>query len=188
MIRTPAGDTLRVVLGRLTVNRFSGAITGAFVTGVLNSSSVTTVLVVGFHLVLNRVLPPLLQTEAARRNRDVPVLLAVVTAVGAAWVSYRLGFSPVLGAFIAGLLLGESRFATQIRADVAPLQVLFVTGTDFGTQRGPFISPDAYRDLYKPVQEGNGDPKAYERRTVDWWPRKGVDIICDEARRVYSEA
>ncbi len=28
--------------------------------------------------------------------------------------------------------------------------VVFTTGTDFGTQRGPFISPDAYRDLYMP--------------------------------------
>lgn len=26
----------------------------------------------------------------------------------------------------------------------------FVTGTDFGSQHGPFISPKAYRDLYKP--------------------------------------
>jgi len=36
------------VLSRLTKNRFMGALTGAFVTAVLNSSSVTTVLVVGF--------------------------------------------------------------------------------------------------------------------------------------------
>ena len=27
---------------------------------------------------------------------------------------------------------------------------VFVTGTDFGAQNGPFISPKAYRDLYKP--------------------------------------
>jgi len=27
---------------------------------------------------------------------------------------------------------------------------VFVTGTDFGSQHGPFISPRAYRDLYKP--------------------------------------
>jgi len=27
---------------------------------------------------------------------------------------------------------------------------IFITGTDFGTQSGPFISPAAYRDLYKP--------------------------------------
>jgi hypothetical protein len=28
--------------------------------------------------------------------------------------------------------------------------VAFITGTDFGTQNGPFISPKAYRDLFKP--------------------------------------
>jgi phosphate:Na+ symporter len=47
-LKQAAGQTLRVVLQRLTTNRLSGALTGALVTGVLNSSSVTTVLVVGF--------------------------------------------------------------------------------------------------------------------------------------------
>jgi hypothetical protein len=35
---------------------------------------------------------------------------------------------------------------------------IFVTGTDFGAQHGPFISPDAYRKLYKP----------FHRRVNDW--------------------
>jgi len=35
---------------------------------------------------------------------------------------------------------------------------VFVTGTDFGTQRGPFISPQAYRDLYQP----------FHKRANDW--------------------
>jgi phosphate:Na+ symporter len=43
-----AGQTMKTVLARLTTNRFKGALTGAFVTGVLNSSTVTTLLVVGF--------------------------------------------------------------------------------------------------------------------------------------------
>ena len=43
-----AGQTLKKVLARLTTNRFKGALTGAFVTGVLNSSTVTTLLVVSF--------------------------------------------------------------------------------------------------------------------------------------------
>ncbi|NOC43900.1 MULTISPECIES: Na/Pi cotransporter family protein [unclassified Ruegeria] len=47
-LKKAAGNTLRDVLQKLTVNRFMGAATGAFVTGILNSSSVTTVLVVGF--------------------------------------------------------------------------------------------------------------------------------------------
>lgn len=47
-LQSAAGDKLKTVLSGLTRNRFLGAITGAFVTAVLNSSSVTTVLVVGF--------------------------------------------------------------------------------------------------------------------------------------------
>jgi len=47
-LKAAAGDTLKDVLARLTRNRIMGAVTGAFVTAVLNSSSVTTVLVVGF--------------------------------------------------------------------------------------------------------------------------------------------
>ena len=47
-LKAAAGDSLKNVLAKLTTNRFSGALTGAFVTAVLNSSSVTTVLVVGF--------------------------------------------------------------------------------------------------------------------------------------------
>ncbi|MHC4403843.1 MAG: uroporphyrinogen decarboxylase family protein [Planctomycetota bacterium] len=35
---------------------------------------------------------------------------------------------------------------------------VFVTGTDFGTQDGPFISPKSYRELYQP----------FHRRVNDW--------------------
>ncbi len=47
-LRSVAGNRLATLLGSMTRNRFIGAITGAFVTAILNSSSVTTVLVVGF--------------------------------------------------------------------------------------------------------------------------------------------
>jgi phosphate:Na+ symporter len=47
-LRVLAGDRMRNVLGKLTKNRFIAAGTGAGVTAVIQSSSVTTVLVVGF--------------------------------------------------------------------------------------------------------------------------------------------
>ena len=47
-LKARAGDSLKNVLARLTTNRISGALTGAFVTACVQSSSVTTVLVVGF--------------------------------------------------------------------------------------------------------------------------------------------
>lgn len=47
-MKKAAGQAMTTVLAKLTTNRFSGALTGAFVTGILNSSTVTTLLVVGF--------------------------------------------------------------------------------------------------------------------------------------------
>jgi phosphate:Na+ symporter len=47
-LKAVAGEKMKVILSRLTTNRFTGAITGALVTAVIQSSSVTTVLVVGF--------------------------------------------------------------------------------------------------------------------------------------------
>lgn len=47
-LKKAAGKSLQTMLGKLTTNRVAGALTGAVVTGILNSSSVTTVLVVGF--------------------------------------------------------------------------------------------------------------------------------------------
>jgi uroporphyrinogen-III decarboxylase len=36
-------------------------------------------------------------------------------------------------------------------------QVVFVSGTDFGTQNGMFASVETYRDLYKPYQKAVND-------------------------------
>jgi phosphate:Na+ symporter len=47
-LKAAAGARMQQILARLTSNRFSGAIVGALVTAVIQSSSVTTVLVVGF--------------------------------------------------------------------------------------------------------------------------------------------
>jgi phosphate:Na+ symporter len=47
-LRLVAGERMRSVLGRLTTNRLAGLATGAGVTAIIQSSSVTTVLVVGF--------------------------------------------------------------------------------------------------------------------------------------------
>jgi phosphate:Na+ symporter len=47
-LKAVAGNRMASLLGSMTRNRFLGAITGAIVTAILNSSSVTTVLVVGF--------------------------------------------------------------------------------------------------------------------------------------------
>ena len=47
-IKAVAGRGMKGILAKLTANRFMGAATGAFITAVVQSSSITTVLVVGF--------------------------------------------------------------------------------------------------------------------------------------------
>lgn len=47
-LKLVAGDGLRTLLGNLTRNRFTGVFAGALVTSIIQSSSITTVLVVGF--------------------------------------------------------------------------------------------------------------------------------------------
>lgn len=47
-LKTVAGPGMKNLLARLTANRFTGALAGAIITAVVQSSSVTTVLVVGF--------------------------------------------------------------------------------------------------------------------------------------------
>jgi phosphate:Na+ symporter len=47
-LKAAAGERMKLILGQLTKNRWMGAGTGAFVTAIIQSSSVTTVLVVGF--------------------------------------------------------------------------------------------------------------------------------------------
>lgn len=73
------------------------------------------------------VLPRLLHIASSYRSRDLPILLAITVFLAATWGSHALGLSPILGAFVAGLVLGETAFAEQVRADAGPLRAGFVT-------------------------------------------------------------
>jgi CPA2 family monovalent cation:H+ antiporter-2 len=84
-------------------------------------------LVAAIVVILKYVFPRLVSFSAEGANRDLPALLAVVTAVGCAWGAHALGLSPLLGAFVGGVMLAESPFGTQVRADLSPLKTVFVT-------------------------------------------------------------
>jgi monovalent cation:H+ antiporter-2, CPA2 family len=84
-------------------------------------------LVALFYGLFYHVIPRLLMRRGLFVDRELVVLLAIILAFGSAWAAYSLGLSPALGAFLAGMLLAESPFASQIRADVGSLRTLFVT-------------------------------------------------------------
>ncbi|MHC8352188.1 cation:proton antiporter [Pseudomonas sp. RT4P38] len=82
----------------------------------------TVVLFVGLLLASRWVLPRLFQEVAAARSAELFVLLALVIVLLTAWLTHLLGLSPALGAFLAGMLLGESHYRHQIEADIRPFR------------------------------------------------------------------
>ncbi len=80
-----------------------------------------------FYLLLYHLTPILLSEAKLFANRELTVLLSIAVGLGAAWTAHTLHISPALGAFVAGMLLGESPFATQIRADIGSMRIIMVT-------------------------------------------------------------
>jgi len=85
------------------------------------------ILVVSFMLFVRVIVARGLGNRAMARNRDLSIVFALVCALGSVVGAELAGLPIALGAFIAGVLLGGSRFAGQIRADVAPLHTLLLT-------------------------------------------------------------
>ncbi|MCM2318189.1 MAG: cation:proton antiporter [Pseudomonas sp.] len=74
-------------------------------------------------LVASRWLLPRLFHEVAQANApELFVLLALVIVLLTAWLTHLLGLSMALGAFLAGMLLGESHYRHQIEADIRPFR------------------------------------------------------------------
>ncbi len=73
-----------------------------------------------------RALPPLLHWVASTRSLELFMLTALVLALAAAAASAAAGLSATLGAFMAGMLLGETPFRHQIEADIRPFRDLML--------------------------------------------------------------
>jgi CPA2 family monovalent cation:H+ antiporter-2 len=80
-----------------------------------------------FYVTIKKVAVRALESPALMRNRELAVLLAAVVGLGSSWVAHAVGLPPALGAFLAGLYLGGSPFATQIRSDVSPFRIVLLT-------------------------------------------------------------
>ena len=71
------------------------------------------------------VLPWAFERVALLRNREVFVLCVVAVALGTAYASEQFGLSLALGAFLAGLLIGESDISHHIAGELGPLRDVF---------------------------------------------------------------
>lgn len=67
-------------------------------------------------------LQPLFQAVAARHSPELFTLTVLFSSLVAAWITQRLGLSMALGAFLAGMALGETEFRYHIEATIRPFR------------------------------------------------------------------
>ncbi len=122
-------DTAVIPLVLVTAVLSGSGHSGAENTGrnIFLTATLGVTLVAMFFFMFNFVIPKLFNLRHWVKNRDLPILLAIVVALGAVMAAHQIGISPAIAAFVAGVLLGGSPFAIQIRADVSSVRTLLVT-------------------------------------------------------------
>jgi monovalent cation:H+ antiporter-2, CPA2 family len=73
------------------------------------------------------VFPWFMRRVTGGRSRELFLLTVVCVALGAGFGAYYVGLSIALGAFLAGLMVSESQYAHQARAEIGPLRDIFAT-------------------------------------------------------------
>ncbi len=75
-------------------------------------------------------IPYIFQQVVKTRMRELFILITVFFCLATAYVAWKLGLSPALGAFLAGVLISESEYSSQALADIMPFKEIF-TGLFF---------------------------------------------------------
>lgn len=114
-------DVVAVLLLTL-VPVFAGSSDQAWYWALPTTLGKTVILFFGLLFASRFLLPRLFREVAASRSAELFVLLALVIVLLTAWLTHLLGLSPALGAFLAGMLLGESHYRHQIEADIRPFR------------------------------------------------------------------
>jgi CPA2 family monovalent cation:H+ antiporter-2 len=98
---------------------------GGSALGVARGLGIAALIVVLVVVVARRVMPPILERVARTCSQEIFLLTIIAICLGTAWLTSLAGVSLSLGAFLAGLVMSESRFSHHAFAEILPLQILF---------------------------------------------------------------
>jgi CPA2 family monovalent cation:H+ antiporter-2 len=99
------------------------------------------VVLVPVAILARRVVPSVMTRVARTRDPELFLMVALAIGLGTAALSQAVGLSLALGAFLAGLVIGESDYAAETLARVLPLRDAFVAL--FFVTVGGLIAPAA---------------------------------------------
>ena len=98
---------------------------GATFLGVAWSLGSAAAIIAAILLLARRVMPKMLEALARTCSQEIFVLGVIAVCFGTAYLTGLAGVSLSLGAFLAGLLVSESRFGSQALGEILPLQIIF---------------------------------------------------------------
>jgi len=127
----------QIILGAAVIDDVVGLVILAVVAGMTEGKEVTILSVakttaiafgflVGTLLVGRLLVPPLVRAVSRINLPGTPTMLAVMVALGLAWLASVAGSALIIGAFAAGLLLRETSQAHDVERGVAQLGHFFV--------------------------------------------------------------
>jgi phosphate:Na+ symporter len=145
-LKAVAGGKLKQVLATLTTNRWTGALTGALVTAVIQSSSVTTVLVVGF-----------ISAGLLTLTQSVGVIMGanVGTTITAQIIAFKVTkYALLLIALgFAMIFMGRREKVRQYGAAMMGLGLVFFGMGVMGEAMGPLRSSPAFVDAMTRIEK-----------------------------------
>ncbi|MCP4732612.1 MAG: Na/Pi cotransporter family protein, partial [Bosea sp.] len=144
-LKKVAGDRMRSILARLTSNRLMGLITGAFVTAVIQSSSVTTVMLVGF---VSAGLMSLTQAVGVILGADIGT---TVTAQIVAFKVTKYALLLVAAGFVP-MFISKNKTIVRYGELVMGLGLIFFGMSVMSAGMKPLRSYDPFLELMRQVQ------------------------------------
>lgn len=98
---------------------------------IIGSLAVLTIKVAGILILVfvssKWLVPQLLYQITRTRNREIFLLSIIILCIAVAWLTYSLGLSLALGAFLAGLIISESEYSHEALGNILPFKDLFIS-------------------------------------------------------------
>ena len=150
-----AGSKLEKTLEKLTKNRVKGLLLGAFVTAAIQSSSATTIMLVGFVnagiMSLAQTIPVLLGADIGTTVTGQILRLADISGSGSSIISLLkpTAFAPLLigiGAFI--MLMSKKKKANNVASCLMGFGILFFGMSTMESALGPLSSSESFSHVF----------------------------------------
>lgn len=146
-LQKSAGDKMRKILAILTKNPLLGVLAGALVTAVLQSSSATTVMVIGF-----------VSAGLMKLPQAISIILGanIGTTITAQLIAFKIGdyaWAFVAVGFIMYFFIKKKEIITYIGQTVFAFGVLFVGINIMGETMKPLAGSQVFVDLMMQVQD-----------------------------------